>query len=58
MENPKKRFRWWVWWYKWWIVAATFIFVIMIHSEPPQLWFWLVTFFALILYGIERAINE
>jgi len=50
MENPKRRSQWWTWWFKWWIIAAAFVLVILIHSEPPQLWFWLVTFLALILY--------
>ncbi len=57
MVNSRKRFKWWTWWLKWWILAAALIFVLMIFSEPPQLWFWLVAFLALILYAIERAMN-
>lgn len=57
MENQKQRSQWWSWWLKWWVIAAAIAFLIMINSEPPQLWFWLVMFLALIFYSIERAIN-
>ena len=58
MQQSKRRAKWWVWWLKWWVLAAGIAFILMIFSEPPQLWFWLVAFFALLLYSIERAINE
>jgi hypothetical protein len=58
MQYSKRRTKWWGWWLKWWVIAAAIVFILMIFSEPPQLWFWLVTFLTLLLYSIERAINE
>ncbi|GAA6619466.1 hypothetical protein [Scytonema sp. NUACC26] len=58
MQHSNRRAKWWDWWLKWWVIAAAIVFVSIVFSEPPQLWFWLVTFFALLLYSIERAINE
>lgn len=58
MKNSRKNKQWWKWWFKWWIVADTTILIVILNSEPPQLWFWIVLFLVLILYGTERAINE
>ncbi|MFL9458833.1 hypothetical protein AB0758_48580 [Tolypothrix bouteillei VB521301_2] len=57
MTNSRKHSGWWTWWFKWWILLAATILIVMIFSEPPQLWFWLVAFIALILYSLERAFN-
>lgn len=57
MREPKSQSPWWSWWVKWWILAAAGVFLILILSEPPQMWFWLVMFIALILYATERAVN-
>ncbi|MEI6380476.1 MAG: hypothetical protein WCO81_06285 [Cyanobacteriota bacterium ELA615] len=45
------------WWLKWWNFAAALSLVFLTHSEPPQLWFWLVAFGVFVLYGVERSIN-
>ncbi len=57
MGKSKPKSPWWTWWLKWWIIAAVLVFLVLIFSEPPQLWFWLVLFLALVLYSTERAIN-
>ena len=57
MGAPNPKSPWWTWWLKWWLIAAVLIFLVLIFSEPPQLWFWLVMFLALVLYSTERAIN-
>ncbi|QQE67627.1 hypothetical protein GFS31_43400 (plasmid) [Leptolyngbya sp. BL0902] len=57
MRASKPKSPWWAWWLKWWIIAAGLVFLVLIFSEPPQLWFWLVLFLALVLYSTERAIN-
>jgi hypothetical protein len=41
----------------WWILADVAIFVVVLMSEPPQLWFWLVVFVVILLYGIEQSIH-
>jgi hypothetical protein len=58
MQHSNKRAKWWSWWLKWWVIAAAIVLILMVFSEPPQLWFWLVAFLALLLYSVERAINE
>lgn len=50
--------KWWHWWLKWWVLVAITIFILIIFSEPPRLWFWLVLFVVVMVYGLERAINS
>ena len=45
-------------WFKWSIIAGFACLLVVIFSEPPRLWFWLVILLALIIYSCERAINE
>lgn len=49
---------WLRWWLKWWTIVGFIILAIVILSEPPRLWFWLAVLAALILYGLERALNN
>jgi hypothetical protein len=49
---------WWQWWLKWWVWTALTVFIVVVFSEPPRLWFWLVLFIILLLYGYERSLNE
>jgi hypothetical protein len=42
----------------WWVVADGVIFCILLVSEPPQLWFWLVLFMVILAYGIERSWHQ
>lgn len=49
--------QWWVWWLKWWVWAGAGVFIVLLFSQPPQLWFWLVVFVVIVLYGFERSLN-
>jgi hypothetical protein len=49
--------KWYKWWFKWWVWASAVTLAIVILSKPPQLWFWLVIFIALILYGFDRSLQ-
>jgi hypothetical protein len=30
---------------------------VLLFSQPPQLWFWLVVFIVIVLYSFERSLN-
>ncbi len=49
--------KWWTWWLKWWIWVGSGVFIVLLFSQPPQLWFWLVVFIVIVLYGFERSLN-
>ncbi len=49
--------KWWTWWLKWWISVGVGVFIVLLFSQPPQLWFWLVVFIVIVLYGLDRSLN-
>ncbi len=49
--------KWWSWWLKWWVWIGAGIFIVILFSQPPQLWFWLVIFVVIVLYGLERSLD-
>ena len=37
-----------------WLISEIVLLMILLHANPPELWFWLVVFLVVFGYRIER----
>jgi MFS-type transporter involved in bile tolerance (Atg22 family) len=55
MKEPEEHL--WKWWVKWWVWASFFMLIILIFSEPPRTWLWLILFVILVVFGLNKSLR-